>query len=222
MPDRKTSPSYKLILLAGLILIGQAVQSEAKDFGVHGALFAIEEPSITETIKTRLGTMMENGGWDAIRQDMQDRTRGYVNRPRPVLGIERAEQYAAYEVDLTIRLDRDLSDHRGQVFARAGTMINPLGYSQFNKRLAVIDGDDPDQVAFALTLGSELDVKLILINGDPLALMRQHGRRFWFDQDGVISNRFDITRVPSVVTRQDPVMLVEEIPVPVKALEAEQ
>jgi len=212
----------KALLLATLILVGHAFKSEAKDFGVHGALFPIEEPSITETINARLGQMMENGEWDAMRQEMQDRTRGYVNRPRPVLGLTRVEDYAAFEVDLTIRLDRDLADHRGQVFARAGTLINPLAYSRFNQRLVVIDGDDPEQVAFAVGLGGELDVKLILVNGDPLHLMRKHGRRFWFDQDGVITKRFGLQRVPSVITRQDPVMLVEEIVPPSPETETDQ
>ena len=102
-------------------------------------------------------------------------------------------------------------DHQGIVFARAGTVVNPMAYSRFNKRIVLIDGDDPDQVSFALSDGDELNTLLVLVNGDPLGLMREHGRRFYFDQDAVLVNRFGIQNVPAVVQRADPLMQVEEI-----------
>ena len=185
----------------------------AKDLGVHGPLFEVAEPSILKTIKTRLQEMEADGQLDVMKRDMQDRTKAYVNRPRPVLGVGKAEEYASWDVDLSITLDRDLADHNGVVFARAGTVVNPMGYSQFNKRIVVLDGDDPAQVDFALSEGNELDTLLVLVNGDPLGLTRQHGRRFYFDQDGVITKRFAIANVPAVIRRTDPVMQVEEIPV---------
>jgi len=52
---------------------------------------------------------------------------------------------------------------------------------------------------------------LVLVNGDPLGLMREHGRRFYFDQDSVLVDRFGIRNVPAVIQRADPVMQVEEI-----------
>lgn len=185
----------------------------AKDFGTHGPVWEIGEPNLLEVINARLAAMEDSGELDAMRTEMQDTTRAYVNRPRPVLGLLPAEEAHSYEVDLSITLDRDLMDHRGVVFARAGTRINPLDYSHFNQRIVVFDGDVPDQVAFALSEGNELDTLLVLTNGAPLELMRAHGRRFYFDQDGQITSRFHITRLPSVITRGDRVMRVEEVPV---------
>ena len=157
--------------------------------------------------------MDESGELEDMRDEMQETTRAYVNRPRPVLGLLPAEEARSFEVDLTITLERDLMDHRGQVFARAGTRINPLDYSHYNQRIVVFDGDDPDQVSFALSEGNELDTLLVLTNGAPLELMRAHGRRFYFDQDGQITSRFQVTRLPSVITRGNRVMVVEEVPV---------
>ena len=194
------------------ILLGLAgEQAYAKDLGTHGPVFEIIEPSILETIKARLLEMEAAGELDAMQREMQDTTRAYVNRPRPVPGLGKAEQYAQWAVDLSITVTQDLADHKGQVFARAGTVVNPLDYSRFDKRIVLFDGDDPAQVKYALSEGNELDTLLVLVNGDPLGLMREHGRRFYFDQDAVLTTRFGIRNVPAVAQRADPFMQIEEI-----------
>ena len=198
--------------LALAILLGLAGGPAcAKDLGTHGPVFEIIEPSILDTIKSRLLEMEASGELDAMQRKMQQTTRDYVKRPRPVSGLGKTEQYASWTVDLSITVAQDLADHKGQVFARAGTVVNPLDYSRFDKRIVLFDGDDPAQVEFALSEGNELDTLLVLVNGDPLGLMREHGRRFYFDQDAVLINRFGIHNVPAVVTRADPFMQIEEI-----------
>ena len=201
----------RLFQTAAFVALASAGQGTAKDLGTHGPLFEVEEPSLLDTIKNRLTEMEAAGELDQMRQEMQDTTRAYVNRPRPVPGLGKAEDYSIWEVDLSITLTEDLVDHQGIVFARAGTVVNPMAYSRFNKRIVLIDGDDPDQVSFALSDGDELNTLLVLVNGDPLGLMREHGRRFYFDQDAVLVNRFGIQNVPAVVQRADPLMQVEEI-----------
>ncbi|NKX74063.1 type-F conjugative transfer system protein TraW [Rhodobacteraceae bacterium R_SAG3] len=201
----------RLFQTAAFVVLASAGQGTAKDLGTHGPLFEVEEPSLLNTIKNRLTEMEAAGELDQMRQEMQDTTRAYVNRPRPVPGLGKAEDYSIWEVDLSITLTEDLVDHQGVVFARAGTVVNPMAYSRFNKRIVLIDGDDPDQVSFALSDGDELNTLLVLVNGDPLGLMREHGRRFYFDQDAVLVNRFGIQNVPAVVQRADPLMQVEEI-----------
>lgn len=201
----------RLFQTAAFAVLASAGHGTAKDLGTHGPLFEVEEPSLLDTIKNRLTEMEAAGELDQMRQEMQDTTRAYVNRPRPVPGLGKAEEYSIWEVDLSITLTEDLVDHQGVVFARAGTVVNPMAYSRFNKRIVLIDGDDPDQVSFALSDGDELNTLLVLVNGDPLGLMREHGRRFYFDQDAVLVNRFGIQNVPAVVQRADPLMQVEEI-----------
>lgn len=207
-----TPVAFLILVIVGATLATPG-PSLAKDYGTHGPVWEIAEPNLLEVIQARLSAMDESGEINAMRDEMQETTRAYVNRPRPVLGLLPAEEPRSYEVDLSITLERDLMDHRGQVFARAGTRINPLDYSHYNQRIVVFDGDDPDQVAFALSEGNELDTLLVLTNGAPLELMRAHGRRFFFDQDGQITSRFQITRLPSVITRSNRVMVVEEVPV---------
>ncbi|AVX06013.1 protein TraW (plasmid) [Maritalea myrionectae] len=201
------------IIVSILLMSVLTGASLSKDLGRHGPMWEIAEPSILDLIKARLGEMEASGELDAMKKDMQDKTRAYVNRPRPVQGLSLATEPRAFEVDLSITLSRDLADHQGRVFARAGTVINPLEYSVFNKRIVMFDGDDPEQVEFALSEGNELDTLLVLTNGAPLELMRKHGRRFYFDQDAQMVTRFEIKRIPSVIRRGARHMIVEEVPV---------
>ena len=190
-----------------------ATSSVAVDFGSQGPLWKIIEPSILDTIKARLGEMEDSGELLEMQQEMQDTTRAYVNRPRPVLDLLNAEVAHEFEVDMSVTLTQDLMDHQGRVFARAGTVVNPLDYTHFNQRIVIFDGDNPDQVAFALSEGNEIDTLLVLVNGAPLELMREHGRRFYFDQDGQMVEKFQISRLPSEVFRGNRTMIVRETPV---------
>lgn len=184
----------------------------ADDFGYYGAVFPVIEPSLLDTIFARLGEMEANGDLAAMRDDMQQTTRDYINRPKPVAGLGAAQTYRQFEIDLSITVAQDIADHNGVVFARAGTRLNPLDHSRFNQRLVIIDGDDPEQVNFALGIASAEPTKIIIVNGEPLSLTAEHERRFWFDQGGVIVQKFQILNVPAVVTRGYPNMIVEEIP----------
>jgi len=201
-------------LAPALVFLFASSLAQARDFGTHGPLWGIAEPNLLEVIQTRLQTMDETGEIAAMQQEMQDRTRAYVERPRPVQGLLRAEETRLFEVDLTITLNRDLRDAQGRVFASEGTRINPMDYSRFDKRIILFDGDDPAQVAFALEEGNELDTLLVLTNGAPLDLMRAHGRRFYFDQDAQMVAAFHIERLPSVVERGTNTMIVTEIALP--------
>lgn len=199
-----------ILILCSLALTNPAV---AKDYGTQGQLFEIVEPSLLDIIKARANAMVESGEWDQLRQDMQGTTKAYIKRPTPVSGLAKVETYREFTVDLSITVGADIADHRGQVFASKGTVINPLDYSTFSKRIVFFDGDDPAQVSYALSLGNELDTLLVLTNGAPLALTKTHGRRFWFDQGGHMVEGFGIVALPSVVSRAGPLMLVQEIPV---------
>ncbi|MFC3058407.1 hypothetical protein [Paenirhodobacter populi] len=208
---RRTRGMIVACLGAALSFPGQT-PAMAKNFGSYGPVFPVTEPDFLEEILSRFRMMEENGGLAQMERDMQARTRDYLERPQSAAILAPAEEYRAFQFDPSIVLDRDLADHQGTVFARAGTRVNPLEHSGFSKRIVVIDGDVEDQVGFALAEGNELDTLIVIAKGAPLDLMRRHGRRFWFDQDGVIVNRFGLEHLPSVITRADPVLLIEEIP----------
>jgi len=184
----------------------------AKNFGTYGTVFPVTEPDFLEEILSRLRDMEQSGEMAAMQQSMQDTTRSYIERPHASAVLPPAEEYRAFQFDPSIVVERDIADHNGVVFAHAGTRVNPLDYSHFNKRIIIIDGDIEDQVEFALSDGNELDTLIVMINGAPLELGRAHGRRFWFDQNAEFIARFGVERLPTVITRADPFMLIEEVP----------
>ena len=76
------------------------------------------------------------------------------------------------------------------------------------------DGDDPDQLAWALKQNA--NAKLILVKGAPLELMKAGQRRFYFDQGGKLTERFGIRSVPARVRQQGRLLEVSEIALPPK------
>lgn len=204
-------------LLVTLLAVLPGLPAQARDVGNFGPVWPIEEPDFLAEIIGRLKAMEADGGLAKMEKEMQDRTRAYVERPRGTDTLPTVQQARSFTVDLSIRLDQDLSDQNGVVFAAAGTVVNPLAHSAFRKTILFIDGDDPAQVDWAIGQGDETNSLIVLARGAPLELMRKHGRRFWFDQDGIMIGRFQIAALPSRVTRADPVMLVEEVPVTRKA-----
>lgn len=185
--------------------------AQSADLGQHGPVWPIAEQNLLDVIYDHLRAREAAGDVERLQQEMTDNTRAYVNRPRPVPGLTRATEPRSFLFDPSITVQQDLADHEGRVFAYRGQRVNPLEYSAFNKRIIVLDGDDADQVAYALTDGDEFDTLLVITNGSPLDLAKAHNRRFWFDQDGVIVNRFHIEALPTVITREDPYLRIEEV-----------
>lgn len=197
--------------LAAAVSISVATPVFSKDLGTIGQSYEIIEPNLLEVIYARLHELEAQGEFGRWQEEMEQTTRNYVNRPTPVLGLLKAETPNQFEVDLSITLSRDLMDHTGRVFAKAGTVINPLHFSHYNQRIIVFDGDDPEQVEFAIAQGDEVNSLLVLVSGEPLTLMREHQRRFYFDQQGQIVERFQLSRVPSVIERGVDRMIVTEV-----------
>ncbi len=139
--------------------------------------------------------------------EVQKRIEASIKRPKPVEGIKNAETYQSRLYDPTITVSQDLKDHQGNVFARKGEKINPLDYRSFGKPFLFINGDEPKQVAWALKQKG----KIVLIQGAPLELEKQHQITFFFDQGGVLTKKFGITQVPSRVSQQEKGLLIEEI-----------
>ena len=60
--------------LCALLIAATGSTAIAKDFGTHGPVWEIIEPSILETIKARLNEMESSGALAEMQQEMQDTT----------------------------------------------------------------------------------------------------------------------------------------------------
>ena len=115
-------------------------------------------------------------------------------------------------VDLTHTLEQDVQDANGQVLYPAGFTFNPLRYVSLSGALVVIDGSDPEQVAWFK--GSPYGTNrraLLLLSGGLATTLRDELRRpvAYLTED--IAQRLQLRAVPSVVMEQDQHLTVREV-----------
>ncbi|WP_022673583.1 type-F conjugative transfer system protein TraW [Novosphingopyxis baekryungensis] len=203
----------KLILPAALLAVLLCpAEVLARDYGQRGTVFPVIERDLLEQIHSRLTQMERSGETARLNEDLKRRTIARVNRPDPVAGIVRASEARRWHFDPTITLAADIRGAKGELIHAAGTKVNPLDSVGLRSDLLFLDGDDPDQLAWALKQGS--NAKLILVKGAPLELMKARQRRFYFDQGGKLTERFGIRSVPARVRQQGRMLEISEIALP--------
>jgi conjugal transfer pilus assembly protein TraW len=200
--------------------------SYAADLGVHGTTYPIQEKDFIEYIKDKLTAMEESGELAKKHAEMQNKTKESARRPKPVEGITNTQEYREFNYDPTFILDRNITDSTGKILFVQGTKVNPLDTLPFSKTIIFINGDDEEQVQWALEKYKEIQpnvegdekVKIILTNGSPIDLMEKTQIRFYFDQAGYLVKKFGIQHVPTLV-QQAPIkagvkktIVVKEIP----------
>ena len=184
----------------------------ARDYGQRGTVFPVIEADLLEQIRQRLTGMEQSGETARLNAELKRRTIARVNRPDPVAGLARASTARVWSFDPTITLGADIRGANGAMIHAAGTMVNPLDSVRLRGDLLFLDGDDPDQLAWALNQNKA--AKLILVKGAPLELMKARQRRFYFDQGGQLIAKFGIKAVPARVRQQGRLLEVSEIALP--------
>ena len=203
----------KLILPAALLAVLLCPAPVlARDYGQRGTVFPVIERDLLEQIHSRLTQMERSGETARLNEDLKRRTIARVNRPDPVAGIVWASEARRWQFDPTITLAADIRGAKGELIHAAGTRVNPLDSVQLRAELLFLDGDDPDQLAWALK--QTVNAKLILVKGAPLELMKARQRRFYFDQGGKLTERFGIRSVPARVRQQGRLLEISEIALP--------
>lgn len=200
--------------LIALSLAILPTQAEARDYGQRGALFPIVERDLLEQIHSRLVAMEKSGETARLNQELKRRTIARVNRPDPVPGLIRAQESRQWIFDPTITLAADIRGAQDELIHAAGTRVNPLDSVKLRADLLFLDGDDPAQIRWALE--QDAKAKLILVKGAPLELMKTRQRRFYFDQGGKLTAKFNIKAVPARVRQQGRILEVSEIALPTR------
>jgi conjugal transfer pilus assembly protein TraW len=207
------SQSVGFLKIASLAALFACCEAPAKDLGVIGTAYPVIERDLIEVIQERLRQKTQSGELAALNQAMLDRAKRTARRP-PGVALPRAKDYRAVALNPVYTLDKDLTDAEGKLLFKAGTPVNPLEIRPLSKTLCFIDGDDPQQVAWIKTYcANEARNKWILINGDTGALSQQTGVRWYFDQRGVLTQRFGLQAVPAVIRQSGRRLYVEEFPV---------
>ena len=201
----------KRALLVTFVLF-LAVPAKARDYGQQGAVFPVIEHDLLEQIHTRLTAMEKSGQTQHLNEELKRRTAARVNRPEPVAGLVRASAVRRWSFDPTITLETDIRGAKGELIHARGTRVNPLDSVPLRADLLFFDGDDADQLAWALRASP--GAKLILTKGAPLELMKARQRRFYFDQGGKLIAHFGIRALPARVRQNGRVLEVSEVVLP--------
>ncbi len=190
-------------------------KASAADLGIAGEVFAIAEPDLMESIRAELTRAAEDGRLDEFNNKLTEQAHGAFNR-QPSLNLPQVTQSTSRHFDPSMTVGRDIRTHEGKLIAARGTYINPLERIFLRQPLVFIDGANAAQMAWAIKEfgASEQNGKIILTGGDPLALMNKHNLRLYFDQKAVLTQRFGITAVPTIISQDGLMLKIDEIVIP--------
>jgi conjugal transfer pilus assembly protein TraW len=183
--------------------------SSAKDLGVYGETFPIAEENLLQVIQNRLKTMAANGELIKAQQELAQKATQKIRRPAPVKGLIKTQTPRQWFYDPSITVEQDIKDPKGNLIAAKGQVINPLEILSWGAPLLFLDGDDPEQIAWAEH--EHTLAKWVLIKGSPVDMEEKLKRPVYFDQAGMLTGKFGIRAVPCRISQKDKKLLVEEI-----------
>ena len=204
-----------VLAFGAALLVGAALPmltaASARDHGVLGQTWPVEEPDLLASIESRLDTLQANGGIERMQREMVAKAEHRVRRPERVGGLGSAEKARRWSFDPSIVVENDIRDQKGNLVAAAGTRVNPLAFVQLKQDIVFVDGDDEAQVAWAVDGWTATKAKIVFVSGSPFDRMKERKRRFFFDQRGELVRKFGIERVPAVVRGRGDVLEIEEV-----------
>lgn len=202
-------------LMAGMLLLllsQTAASALPKDLGVMGKVYPVAERSLLAVLMERLQQAQQSGRLAAIETDARQRWQAYAEQP-PGQHYPRAPKPRTRKLDMTLTVEHDLADADGQVFAKAGTKVNPLAMLQLSRDILLFDATDAAQAAWAkqYIASSKRPVKPVLTAGKVLQLMHDWQTQLWFDQGGYLAKRFRIQYLPAVLRQRGERLELEEV-----------
>jgi len=204
-----------LALVGVLVLAGVATGSRAEDLGTVGETYAIAEPHLLSYIEQTLREKEKSGELANLEEQAKSRVVESIRNPKPLAGIRATQTARTFYFDPSIKVERNITDDKGNIIVPAGTSKNPLEVVSLSKHLLFFDGRNPQQVRDARALIDHYGgkVKPILIAGSYLDLMKAWQLSVYFDQHGVLTRKFGITQVPALVSQEGMRLRIDEFKV---------
>jgi conjugal transfer pilus assembly protein TraW len=203
-------------LIAATLLVALLPLShpaKAEDLGVVGPTYETSERDVLELITSTLKRMEQTGELAKYQEDYKNKVVSSIEHPRPVTGFKATGTASTHFYDPSMVMQKDILDATGKVLYARGTQVNPLDYIGWNTYLLFVDGRDEKQLTFSkkVVATSDRPVKIVLVAGEPLALMRKWKSSVYFDQGGKLIKRFAITQVPAIVRQEGKRLRVDEL-----------
>jgi conjugal transfer pilus assembly protein TraW len=203
--------SYKKALCSLLFVcaFSSLAALHAKDLGVYGETFPIAEENLLDVIRKKLANMEANGSLAQAQKKIAQKAKEKILKPSPLKGLIKTQTPRHWFYDPSMTIESDIKDHKGNLIASKGDVINPLDMVSWGAPLLFLDGDDPEQIKWAET--QHVLSKWVLVKGSPVELEEKLKRPVYFDQAGVLVNKFGIQQVPCRISQKNKKLLVEEL-----------
>lgn len=185
----------------------QSTSNVITDYGIVGHTFPIIEQSLLEVIMARLKEASKDGRLEVLQEQFKEKAIKKIMHPTRVENVKLASANRSWTYDPTIIQIEPILDHQGKVIIEAGTTINPLDQLSWGEPLLLIDGEDLEQIEWVI----KQQGKIVLINGSPVLLSKQLEREVFFDQGGLLTERFRIGAVPVIVEQEGKLLRVSEV-----------
>lgn len=182
---------------------------EAKDLGIYGHLFSIEEEDLLKVLKKKAKHLTKEQ-ITALRTKIQNHYASLLQNPPPVSSLKAATAYRVFYKNPLLCTHQEIKDHQGKVIIPKGKCINPLENILHLEPLLFFDASQPMQLEWAKTHVSS--AKWVLTRGKPLELEEKESHSVYFDQFGYLTSQFGIQFLPAKVSREGLQLKIEEIP----------
>jgi conjugal transfer pilus assembly protein TraW len=192
---------------------GKKDSATENDLGVWGATYPIEEIDIIDEMKSRVAKV----DWEKKKKA------AYENywQKKTFLDIPYAMEDQEYEIDPTIRISKDIIGTNGEILAYEGQSINPLDVLPFTKTLFIFDATNEKHLNYVQAetekLKAESKSYILMttkIDGDlgwkAFGDVENLFKRPVYLLNKEIKGRFQIDRIPSVVSAKGRVFIIKE------------
>ena len=178
-----------------------------KDFGKRGHVFKIKEESLLDFILNKLNLSEKSGKIKQLQEEFKQKVIKKIKNPNQVVGISHTSEARIFYFDPIYVQEESIKDNLGNIIIESGVKINPLDHLSWGEPLIFIDGDELDQVIWAKSQSG----KIILVKGSPIELQEQHKVWFYFDQAGILTEKFGIKKVPAIIEQEGLKLRISEI-----------
>lgn len=208
---------FRLKRYAALLIpcFSVALLCEAKNLGTIGQTWPIGEPDLFDQIANKLEDFEKSGYFVETNETFAAKVNATIERPPRVSGIKRTSVPRVFFHNPSVTLNNDIKTPNGRILAKRGDQFNPLDYTPMNQILLFFNGNDQEQVTWALRQIHDAKfnqyVSPILTDGPVLELSKHWERQVYFDQKGVLTSKFEIRQVPARVLRDGNLLRIEEV-----------
>lgn len=195
------------IICSCIVLCTLLNTAYAKNLGVIGAVYPIEELDLLQVIYTQISA---NEG--VFQKQWNEEVHQAMDRPEPI-GLSRTQQTRTWFFDPSVTMPFDIQDGAGKAILSANQVINPLDNYSLNETLIFYDADDADQVRWAQQMNKTLknNCKLILVGGSVANQAQLFHKPVYFDQQGKLTARFQFQHVPTLITQDGKRLKISEV-----------